>query len=654
MNETVSIPAPPAAPTDFDGKLNTAWEHLDGQRYPEAARLFKDLDSQKGGVPRVQAGLGSALTHLGRLDGAEKYLREAVRAEAQWGKLLLPLAQRLRGRGETERAVGLLQEAIRANPKDVDAILFLVQILRGRRQPENAANLLIAALKQQPNEEKLSFELCLVRSQQGKLEEALQCAESMLKMPRVPTKAFEVWCELMRNLKRGAELQERLEQLVRKSEDQPTLWMALGEHYAREGRPAAALPAFNRAAQLTPQNPRPHIDAGVCLRFLGQLDESRARLEQALALNPKLPNALRILGQDHKYAYGDPMFARLNRVSADVEEMTPQDRSHLHYALGKAFDDVGELDAAFAHYATAGRIMRRLNPFSERDAIRLEQSLKQYVNADVIRTLSGQGNADPRPVFVLGMPRSGTSLLEQVLSSHPDVHGAGELKLMGRVLQGIVIGKVRLDLQSDGFWPLDQKVDYTARGGRYVEELVKLAPPQAQRIVDKMPGNYLFAGLIHLVLPNSRIIHSRRHPVETCLSLYRIRFVEGHHWSYDLAELGRQYARYTKVMAHWREALPPGRMLEIRYEDMVADLETQARRIIDYLGLPWDDRCLHFHETERAVRTASAAQVRKPVYTTSVNRWRRYEAHLQPLLEELGDLVAEYEDEVAASTARLH
>jgi hypothetical protein len=245
------------------------------------------------------------------------------------------------------------------------------------------------------------------------------------------------------------------------------------------------------------------------------------------------------------------------------------------------------------------------------------------------------------------MPRSGTSLIEQILSSHPDIFGAGELKLLAPAVDNMRFGNNRLQMnESEPAFANELQAGWEQRGRWYVEHLLKLADKPCKRIVDKMPGNFTLAGLIKPILPNARIIHSRRHPVETCLSNYRIHFAEGQLWSYNLRELGRYYRRYWQLMQHWRESFP-GMMIEIRYEDNVADVEGQARKLIEFLGLPWDPKVLEFHKTERPVKTASASQVRKPIYTTSTNRWRKYEKHLGPLLDEIGDIVQAYEAEIA-------
>ena len=256
----------------------------------------------------------------------------------------------------------------------------------------------------------------------------------------------------------------------------------------------------------------------------------------------------------------------------------------------------------------------------------------------MIAEKSGGGDASPIPIFVLGMPRSGTTLVEQIIASHPMVHGAGELQTLNDVIL-TVRGPHGDTIRFPEFVPgLDASALHQI-GARYVTSVRKLAPEFAEkceRITDKMPSNYYFAGLIHLALPNAKIIHTIRDPVDTCISCFSKLFSTDLNYSYDLGELGRYYKRYERLMAHWRRVLPRGRILDVRYEEVVADLETEARRIISHCGLPWKDRCLSFHEAIRPVRTASATQVRQPIYKSSVGRWRVYEAHLGPLLDALG------------------
>jgi hypothetical protein len=252
----------------------------------------------------------------------------------------------------------------------------------------------------------------------------------------------------------------------------------------------------------------------------------------------------------------------------------------------------------------------------------------------LLKKKARHGERSHLPVFILGMPRSGTSLVEQILASHPRVLGAGELTAMDEA-----IGTVRTNfglLPYPDCVPALDAAGVQEIGARYLAQVRRLAPTATARVIDKMPSNFLVAGLIPLALLNARIIHTVRDPVDTCVSCFSRLFALEHNYTYDLAELGRYYRAYQRLMAHWHHVLPPGRTLNVRYEELVADLDGQARRMVAHCGLDWDDRCLAFHRTQRPVRTPSAMQVRRPIYTSSVGLRRHYEPFLSPLLTALG------------------
>ncbi|HEX4095708.1 MAG TPA: sulfotransferase, partial [Caulobacteraceae bacterium] len=288
----------------------------------------------------------------------------------------------------------------------------------------------------------------------------------------------------------------------------------------------------------------------------------------------------------------------------------------------------GDPGRAFAHLDQGNRLQRSRLDFDLDEHLAAPLAMARAFDADTIQRLAGAGDPTERPVFIIGMPRSGTTLVEQILASHPRVHGAGELPLMGQLA-------VRLPRAGDGLIEALSPGELARLGGEHAARLEALAP-EAARITDKLPGNFLFAGLIHLMLPNARIIHCVRDPLDTCFSCYETRFAEGNAFAYDQRELGLHYRAYAQLMEHWRTVLPPDRFTEVRYENVVADLETQARRLLTFCGLDWDESCLDFHQTRRNIWTASAAQVRRPLYGSSVGRARAYEAWLGPLIEALG------------------
>jgi Sulfotransferase family len=315
-----------------------------------------------------------------------------------------------------------------------------------------------------------------------------------------------------------------------------------------------------------------------------------------------------------------------------AKDLPTPGRMALDFALGKAYADLKDYTRSFKHLLAANAAKRGAIAYDERATFALFDRIERVFSPELLNSRAGGGEPSDRPIFVLGMPRSGTTLDEQVLASHPAVHGAGELTTFREALRAVSPPNTAYP---DVVPFLDQAA-FGCIGAEYIKRLTALAA-EAEHVTDKMPSNFLYAGLIHLALPNAVIIHAMRNPIDTCISCFSKLFKPGEqHFTYDLGEIGRYHLGYQRLMAHWRRVLPPGRILDVHYEDMVSDLEGQARRILAHCGLPWDERCLSFHETDRPVRTASAMQVRQPIYTSAVERWRVYEEFLGPLLSALG------------------
>jgi Sulfotransferase family len=326
----------------------------------------------------------------------------------------------------------------------------------------------------------------------------------------------------------------------------------------------------------------------------------------------------------------------MEKLLRDDTSLTPKARTHLHFALGKAYGDLRQYEKSFEHLHNGNALKRKQIAYDEMGVLGLFDRVRTNLDRKAIESRTGQGDPSNLPIFVLGMPRSGTTLVEQIVASHPKVFGAGELTDLGAVTE-TVRGADGAQLPYPEFVPSLEAPHLGAIAQQYLARLRAISP-DAERITDKMPSNFFFIGLIHLVLPNAPIIHVKRDPVDTCISCFSKLFSGSQDHTYDLAELGRYYVKYIELMEHWRAVLPAGRVLDVQYEDLIADFETQARRIVEYCGLEWHANCLAFHKTERPVRTASATQVRKPIYKTSIGRWRVYGEHIGPLLKALGPL----------------
>jgi hypothetical protein len=386
------------------------------------------------------------------------------------------------------------------------------------------------------------------------------------------------------------------------------------------------MPLFVPASPPTKIEPAPTVTLALLV-----VEEPVTALRSLLPTRP--PTKLTAPNEDKR---GDAWLAGMEDFAREMESMRPTARMRLHFALAKAHDDLGDFGLAFHHMKEANALKRAQIAYDEAASLELFDRIRETFDATLIAAKSGGGDPDASPIFILGMPRSGSTLVEQILASHLLVHGAGELPHLGEIVGG-------LRAQADpalAFPEIAQATDlqdFATVGHQYATRL-RQHSATAARITDKMPSNFCFVGLIHLALPNARIIHVTRDPLDTCLSCFSRLFSAEQNHTYDLAELGRFYRKYAELMAHWLRVLPEGRMLELRYEDVVGDLEGSARRMIAYCGLDWSESCLAFHETNRPVKTASASQVRRPIYKTAQNRSRHYHKHLAPLIAELGDL----------------
>jgi Tfp pilus assembly protein PilF len=410
-----------------------------------------------------------------------------------------------------------------------------------------------------------------------------------------------------------------------------------------------------RALQLQPDHVRAHNNLASVLKEMMRPDEAEQNYKLALSISPDDTDALhglanlhlergevreahcmyaRIL-EDHsgnievrynlalsqKTREGDENFAAL----AGLAPLSRKDQIFQHYALGKCIDDRADYQKAFLHYSEGARLKRAILDYDPDRADERFATVAQDFGREAMARLKGAGHPSELPVFVLGMPRSGTTLIEQIIASHPDVQAGGELVDFLRIVER----------GESEHLPLHQKI---AEWGKEYIRTLQARAPHANRITDKMPANFFAIGLIHAMLPNARILHVRRNPLDTCLSCYTQLFNRAHEYSYDLAELGRYYAGYAGLMGHWRKVLPEGSFLEVDYEEVVSDPEGQARRMIEYCGLEWSDACLDFYRNARPVQTASVMQVRQPVYRSSVGRWKHYEPCLAPLIDALGEL----------------
>ena len=415
---------------------------------------------------------------------------------------------------------------------------------------------------------------------------------------------------------------------------QPEHWRALqmlGQALHHAGRLDEALDCYRQSISINPDHAAAYSNMADTLKFMGDIDAAVHNYRRALQLDPGRYSTYRALASCKHFTKNDDDIKTMEDI-LNRPDMTGEQKMHVNYALAKAYEDTGDFDHSFARLHEANAFKRSTFDFSIDDLIRVLNKPTRLFGPEIFDKFSHQGCPDATPIFIVGMPRSGSTLVEQILASHPDVHGAGEIPDFNRVLEQHGLPDISRDSFAQSLSGLTggqlRKI-----GEQYIQR-IKQYSAGSTRITDKYLPNFLLLGMIRLALPNARIIHCIRNPVDTCLSCYKRLFTTAHLYSYDLAELGRYYRQYESLMAHWRTVIP-GRFLDFHYEALINDQRGQTARLLEYCGLEWDDACLDYHKTERAVRTASNSQVRKSIYNSSVERWKRYEKHLQPLLAAL-------------------
>lgn len=588
--------------TTLDPNLVPAWNNL-GIILQEAGKLDESVTCLERVValhpdnPEARNNLGNTYMRMGRLDRARAEYDRALALHPNYGEAHSNLAHLLHELGQFEQGAQEARLAIEISPQLVDAYINLAGIEITRRRPADALRWLDAVLHFAPGH-----------------PGALAAKAKVLSQAHRPDAALEVARRAVAAAPNNAEAHN-----------------ALGRALADAGLVEDALSTLEKAAALPGLTESAVLDRATLLLEAGRGSEAKAIFDRVLEINPACAPAWGNRSDLKTYVPGDPDFDRMEALLAAPQTQKLQDRLALHFALGKAYLDIGDGANAFRHLDAGNRLKRSTIAFDGAATSIWMSEIAAVFGPALLDKFAGAGNASTLPIFVLGMPRSGTSLVEQVLASHPQAHGAGELA----VVQGLV-GTI-----ADYPRALAQATpDTFARiGEAYLAQVAPLARGRSH-VVDKMPANFLHAGLIHLALPGARIIHCRRDPVDTCLSCYSKLFNHEQSFAFDLAELGRFHRDYQALTDHWRRVLPANRFLDVDYEAVVDDLEGQTRRMLAFLGLPWDEACLTFHETKRVVRTASTTQVRQPVYKTSSGRWKPYAAHLAPLLDALGSGVA--------------
>lgn len=583
----------------MDPALASGWNNL-GIVLQEVGKFAESLECLERAIalqpdsPQAHNNLANTSRRLGRMDRAEQHYHQALALNPAYAEAHSNLAFLRSTQGRYEEAAASAQRAIELSPRLVDAYLNLAEVESSRHRHDAALRVLDMLAAFAPQHPAALVARAKALRQLERLDEALAFVRQAVTLAPKSAEAHNTLATVLQSLGQTDEALAHFEQ-------------------------AALLPGAVAEEAL--------VGRATLLMEAGRRDDALAAFDRVLGAFPGSVQALAGRADARTFRAGDADIAALEACVAKGERRSLTDRISAHFALGKAYLDIQDPERAFHHLDTGNRQKRSTFTYDAAATCQWMERVAEAFTPELYPRLPAAGEPSALPVFILGMPRSGTTLIEQIVSSHPQVTGAGELSALRLVVEGSGLFPARVPGMTG---------DEAAHLGReYLSRVTPLAGGRA-RLVDKMPGNFLYAGLIPLMLPGARIIHARRDPVDTCLSCYTKLFSGEQRFTYDQTELGTFYRHYERLMAHWREVLPPECLIEVDYEAVVDNLEDEARRLVDFMGLPWDDACLNFHDNRRVVRTASVNQVRQPIYKTSKGRWQAYAGYLGPLLAALG------------------
>ena len=568
-------------------------------------------------------------------------------------------------RGDLAAAKSMYEQICALDSQDAKARTMLGMIQARAGDLTSAENVLRQALALQPDSFQAYMNLANALVPQGKLDEAAECFRNTLRLKPELAEAYVGLAFVLQAQSNYRESVANCQEALRIKPDFPGAHHVLAVSLVALGEWDEAVLSFERALRLKPDYVDAHLGLASVLLTQGKTEAARASCDRALQLDsanidaialaaniakrmgdtekafrllaPLVKNGVQQVNVAVAFAMISKDLGRQSEAIALMEKtldsnpaLSVTGRTNLHFNLGMLYDDTRQYDKAFFHYRQ-GNMLKPLS-FDQADYARLVERIIAMHTPESMAQLPRARVHSDRPVFIVGMVRSGTTLVEQILSSHPDVYGAGELPDITGITRALPGFLGTGDCYPECMLRLTQEAaDVMAR--RYIDRLAQIAP-NATRVTDKLPGNFMYLGLIESLFPGARVIHCMRDPVDTCLSAYFQDFSNNHPYAYDLSNLGAFYRGYLKLMAHWRKVihLP---LLEIKYEDLIADQERVTRSLVEFCGLEWDNRCLQFHETRRFVGTASNDQVNRPLYKHSVGRWKNYERFIGPLLAAL-------------------
>ncbi len=601
--ETVLRKATELAPTFAKPYEDLGYALLQQARPKEAIEVLETATRLDPSLELAHLNLGKALAMVGKGKEADEAFEKSFALNPVRKKLAHAAEQQREG--NYEEAARLYREILHSQPQNVDALRMLGILAFGEGNIDEAERLLRRAVVLAPDFVNAIIDLGNALKEQGRIEEAAECFKQAASLEPANVKAHYQLAQMLSPVALSLD----------------------------------AIEAYKRVLELRPKHPGALLGMGHALKTIGRQEEAIESYRKCIASRPDKGEVYWSLANLKTYKLTDEDIAEMGSRVAD-SDLTDDSHVNFLFALAKAHEDRGDFERAWDYYVEGNAKRRMLEHY---DPVRFEVNNDAVIDVfdrELLERNTGLGNPDRSPIFIVGLPRSGSTLLEQILASHSMVEGTAELPYLKRVEH--TLSKNRADgiNYPEAVRELGEP-NFKSLGQDYLDAAEMHRIEGKPRFIDKMPNNFPTVGLIHLILPNAKIIDARRYPLDSCLSNFRQLYGKGQPFTYDLTDVGEYFLEYQRLMDHWHAVLP-GRVLTVQYEEVVTDFESQVRRLLEHCELPWEDACLSYHETDRPVRTASSEQVREPLYTRSVHFWRNYEDKLGELIDVLEPILPRY------------
>ncbi len=614
--------------TDLQQKLQNALQfHREGQ-LPQAERLYREILKVAPSHPEALHSLGVIGLQVGRFEDAVTLIGKAVRLQPSNHDALLNLGNGLQALGRHDEAIKSYQQALALQPRSSAIHANLGNVLSAIGELDRAIESYEAALHHEAGLTEARHNLADALLARAQPDEALR---HILIDANADPGAIEIQVSMgniLQELGRHDDAIACFVAVLARRPNSAPVHCNLGNVLKDVGRLPEATNHYESAIELDPNFSEAHYCLGRMRQYLGDNGAASTEFRKAMSLDRYCTKAWRAITELARQSLTDAEIKTMN-AALESEDYSTEQRLHLEFALGKSYEDIDQHVIASEHYQRGNRLCRNRIAYSFEDDQSVFEHVKSTFNTEFFDRWANVGTADETPVFIVGMPRCGSTLVEQILASHPSVYGGGELPLLPQAIARRFPLTDGLDYTAALTAASSEDLDFVAES--YLATQRQLAPG-ALRITDKLLINFLNVGLIRVLFPDARIVHCVRDPRDTCFSIYKRMFgARGHHYAYDLEELGRYYNEYAQLMEHWDRVLP-GQIHQVRYEYLVAEQESTTRELLEFCGLSWDPACLEFHRTVRPVVTHSASQVRQPIFRGSIGAWRHYETLLAPLL----------------------